>query len=197
MSHNFGMASRGDLLKFSTAVITERLFQGKPMNDKVWIVAACLNVIGFVSYNLLITTWLDTGKYMSGSAKVAVDDVLRFATLFMVCRLLSGGAYWQNSEASNAEWVKDCGIFLASIVVYDLVLDEAVKNRLARFSGATNAALNDGIKWMTIFSTINFLKGGEFNQEWLLTAGGFTSGLMIYDLLVERVVKNYVNSGKL
>lgn len=195
MSHNLGMASRGDLMKFTTAVITERLFQGKPLDDKVWIVAACLTIIGFVSYNLLITTWLDTSKYASGSVKTAIDDVLRFGTLFMVCRLLSGGAYWQNAEASNAEWIKDSGIFLVSIVVYDLALDEAVKNRLSKFTGATNTALNDGIKWMTIFSTINFLKGGEFNKEWMLTAGGFTTGLMVYSLLVERVVKNYVSSG--
>lgn len=195
--NNLSMASRGDLLKFSTGVITERLFQGKPINDKVWIVAACLTIIGFVSYNLLVASWLDTSKYVSGSVKRTLDDILRFATLFMVCRLLAGGAYWQNSEASTAEWVKDSGIFLVSIAVYDLALEEAVRGRLERFTGATNAALNDGVKWMTIFATINFLKGGEFNNEWIMTAGGFTAGLMIYDVLVERIVRNYVSSGKL
>lgn len=196
--NNLSMASRGDLLKFSTGVITERLFQGKPLNDKVWIVAACLTIIGFVSYNLLVASWLDTSKYLTGSVKRTVDDILRFATLFMVCRLLSGGAYWQNAEASNAEWIKDSGLFLASIAVYDLALEEAVRARLQTLAdGSTNTALNDGVKWMTIFSTINFLKGGNFNTEWLMTAGGFTAGLMIYDVLVERIVRDYVASGKI
>jgi hypothetical protein len=198
MSLNIGMAARTDVFKTSSALITQRLFQGKPLDDKLWIVSSALTIIGFVTYQLLIASWLDTNKLATGSAKVAIDDIIKFSTMFVVSRVLSGGAASEpGAEAlSQEQWVKDSGLFIASLVTYDLLFHELVAEKTAHLDRSVNVAVNDAIKFSVVFTVNNFAKGGEFDRAWFMTSSGFITGLVIYDIIVERFAGKYIADGK-
>jgi hypothetical protein len=197
MSHNVGMAARTDVFKVSSALITQRLFQGKPLDDKLWVVSTALTVIGFVAYQLLVNSWLDTSKLAKGSAKIAIDDIIKFSTMFVVSRVLSGGAASETggSVMSNEEWVKDSGLFIASLVTYDLLFHDLVSQKTAHLDKSVNTAVNDAIKMAVVFTVNNFAKGGEFDKAWMMTSAGFITGLVIYDLVVERYAGKYIADG--
>jgi hypothetical protein len=199
MSHNVGMAARTDVFKVSSALITQRLFQGKPLDDRLWIVSSALTIIGFVTYQLLIASWLDTSKLAKGAAKVAIDDILKFSTMFVVSRVLSGGAASETGAEplSQEEWVKDSGLFIASLVTYDLLFHELVSARTAKLDKTVNVAVNDAIKFSVVFTVNNFAKGGEFDRAWFMTSAGFITGLVIYDVIVERYAGKYIAEGTL
>jgi hypothetical protein len=195
-SYNAGMASRTDVLKMSSAFITQRLFQGKPLDEKLWIVSSALVIIGFIAYQLLIASWLDTSKIASGSAKVAIDDILKFSTMFVVSRVLSGTATGEK-QLSQEEWVKDSGLFIASLVTYDLLLHDLVTEKTAHLDKTQQLVIADVVKMTFVFSAHNFAKGGEFDKEWMLTSAGFITGFVIYDVVVQKFLGGYIEKGTL
>ena len=205
-TYNAGMASRTDVFKMSSAFITQRLFQGKPVSEKVWIVSCALVIIGFVAYQLLLASWLDTSKLAKGSAKVAIDDILKFSTLFVVTRVLSGsgaaeqqtitGTLFSGEKVSQEDWVKDSGLFIASLVTYDLLFNDLVADKTSHLSAAQQVAVGDVFKWFSVFGFHNFAKGGEFDKEWFVSISGFVTGFVIYDLVVEKYAGKYITDGK-
>jgi hypothetical protein len=203
MSLNIQSAARGDVFKFSSAVIAQRLFEGKPLNTNLWVVATVLSIIGFVAYQLLLNSWLDTSKLASGSAKVAIDDILKFSTMFVVGRILTSGlaSGFTGVEAgtamNNEEWIKDSGLFIASLVTYDLLLSDLVANKTVNLDRNVNLAVNDGIKMSIVLSCYNFAKGGSFDKQFLVSSGGFITGLVVYDLLIEKFAKKYIDTGSI
>lgn len=197
-SYNSGMASRTDVLKMSSAFITQRLFQGKPLDEKLWVVSSALVIIGFITYQLLIASWLDTSKIASGSAKVAIDDILKFSTMFVVSRVLAGDVSYNlegDKVVSQADWVKDSGLFIASLVTYDLLLNDLVIDKTSHLEKSQQLAISDVFKFTFVFSAHNFLKGGEFDKEWMLTTSGFVTGFVIYDIVVQKFFSNYIEKG--
>lgn len=196
-SYNVGMASRTDVFQTASAHITRRLFEGKPVDDKVWIVSVALVIVGFVAYQLLIASWLDTSKLASGSAKVAINDVLKFSTMFVVSRVLSGGAGWDSETPgmSQEDWVKDSGLFLASLVTYDLLFNDLVNEKTKEMDRTVKVVVNNAAKWMSVFAFHNFAKGGEFNKAWLMSSSGFVTGLIVYDLVIATYINKYIDAG--
>jgi hypothetical protein len=202
MSLNIGMAARTDVFKVSSALIAQRLFQGKPLDERLWIVSSALAIIGFVAYQLLVASWLDTSKLAKGSAKVAIDDILKFSTMFAVAGMLSGGTSAQlmatgdAASVSQEQWVKDAGLFIASLVTYDLLFHEMVAERTAKLDKSVTTAVNDTIKMSVVFTLNNFAKGGEFDRAWFMSCGGFILGLVVYDVIVEKYAGKYITEGK-
>lgn len=180
MSYNVELAAKTDVLKTASALITQRIFEGKPINDRVWIVTTALTIIGFVSYHLLIASWFRSEDHFKGSAKVSVDDVARFSTMFIVSQLMSGGSL------SDPQWVRDSGSFIASLVMYDLLFHNLVSQRLSNLDVTARTAIADVLKFGTVFTVNNFAKGGAFDNTWMMSTGGFITGLVIYDVLVSK-----------
>lgn len=204
MSLNIGMASRTDVFKVSSALISQRLFQGKPIDERLWVVSSALAIIGFIAYQLLIASWLDTTKLAKGSssAKVAIDDILKFSTMFAIAGILSGGtaaelmATGDPASVSQEEWIKDSGLFIASLVTYDLLFHDMVSNKVAQLDKSVHTAVNDTIKMSVVFTVNNLAKGGEFDKAWFMSCGGFILGLIVYDMIVEKYAGKYIADGK-
>lgn len=194
-SYNVGMASRTDVLKMSSAFITQRLFEGKPLDDKLWIVSSALVIIGFIAYQLMIASWLDTSKIAQGSAKVALDDILKFSTMFVVSRVLSGGQSGEGTQVTQEEWVKDSGLFIASLVSYDLLFSDLVADKTAHMDKTQQIVITDILKMSFVFSAHNFVKGGEFDKEWMISSAGFITGFVIYDVIVSKYLGGYIEKG--
>jgi len=182
-TNSVNFAAKTDVSRVATALITQRLFQKKPLNEQVWIVSTALTILGFVSYQLLINSWFDTSKLAEGSSKQAIDDILKFSTMYFITRLLSG------QSLSDPEWIKDTGLFVGSIVLYDVALHDVVNNRTANLDKNVGIVLRNLAKWGGVLSAHNFAKGGEFDNEWMMTTAGFVTGLCVYDVVLSKYVE--------
>jgi len=185
MNYNVELAAKSDVLKTASALITQRVFEGRPLDDRVWVVSTALTIIGFVAYHIMIASWFRSESHFSGSAKVAVDDAARFGTMFVVSQIMSG------NSLSDPNWIRDSGLFIASIVLYDLLFHNVVSGKLGeiQLDSGVKGALGDAIKIASVFSINNFAKGGEFDNTWMMSTGGFITGLAIYNIVVEKYTK--------
>lgn len=190
MQNTVLFAAKTDILKISSALLTQRLFKGKSITDNIWITSSILTIIGFVSYQLLINSWFKTGKFVSGSAKLALDDILKFMTMFIVSRILSSGA-GKDSETPELDfnnWIKDVSMYISMLVLYDILVQEHVTSSMnKKFNSQTVLAINDALKFTSTLAFTNFVSGGEFNQEWYVSTFGFVGGLVIYDLYLYKL----------
>ncbi|ATZ80291.1 hypothetical protein BMW23_0233 [Bodo saltans virus] len=189
--YNVELDAKTDVFKFATGYVSQRLFERQPIDDRVWIVATALTLIGFVTYQLLINSWFDTSKFVTGSAKMAVDDALKFLTMFMVVQLISG------KSLSDPQWITDTGLFIASIVAYDVTLGNFVNTKLQSLDSTVSLAINDVLKWGSVFAANNFAKGGSFDKQWLMSTGGFLTGFVVYDVLIDKYTQKFVKAGSL
>ncbi len=180
--YNSEINAKIDIFKNATAYLTQRLFQNPktPVDDRAFFMQSALVIIGFVAYQLMIASWLRTENYVNGSAKIALDDTLKFMTMFAITRLLSGGSL------SDPEWIKQSGLFIAAIVAYDMLLHNMVNNKLTSLQPTTALAVNDVLKWGSVFAMHNFAMQGEFDRSWMLSTGGFCLGYVIYDLFIGK-----------
>lgn len=179
-SNKIELGSKTSILWNASALISQRLFERKPLDDKIWIVSTALTIIGFVAYQILIASWLDTSKYLVGSTRVALDDTLKFSTMFFISRLLSG------QSLSDPEWIKTSGLFVGSLVTYDLLAHNIVAEKTATMDPAMATTITDVLKFGSTFAVHNFLTGGEFNNEWTMSTVGFLVGVIIYDMFISK-----------
>jgi hypothetical protein len=179
--YSVDLAAKTDVLKNASALITQRLFRKEPINDRVWIVTTALTIIGFVTYQLLINSWLRTENFVDGSAKLALDDILKFSTMFIVRQALSG------QSITDPEFVKSMGIFVGALALYDITLANLVNDQAEKFDNkSVTLAINDVAKFGIVFTLVNFAEGKEFDEQWMMGTGGFLTGLVIYDVVLAK-----------
>jgi hypothetical protein len=122
---------------------------------------------------------------------VAVDDMLKWLTMFMVVQLISGGSL------SDPQWIKETGLYISAIVAYDITLGNFVTSRMQSLDSTLALAANDLVKWGTIFAAQNFVNGGEFDKQWFMSKGGFLTGIVVYDILIDKYTQKLVKAGTL
>ena len=105
-----------------------------------------------------------------------MDDILKFGTMLVASRFLSG------LPLNDNNWMKETASILAGFVTYDFVTIHAYDT--SGFSTVNKLAINDVIKFGTMFIVSRFLSGNEFNSEWAMSSTGFIVGLLAYDYLL-------------
>lgn len=178
-----------DIFWNMSALITQRFVQQKGSvvpnieDNHVWMVTTAITILGFLAYRLLIDSWLRSENFISGPAKTAFDDTLRFTTMFAIMQILSGGSLL------NSEWAKSTGLFVGSLVFYDLLADPFVTKFAGKhFEKKPNvvSAIKDVAKFGCAFTAFNFMTNGKFDKQWLISTAGYLSGVAIYDLLLAQ-----------
>lgn len=106
-----------DLLKVGTMLLVSRYLSGQPINDPNWLKESLFIIAGFITYDLAVVHVADTTK-LAPRVKASVDDVVKFTTMFVVSRWLSGNEF-------NAEWAKGCVFYMTGLVAYDMILADA------------------------------------------------------------------------
>jgi len=190
--YNINPLAQADIFWNASSLIAQRLFSSKfgskqeVVFDQVWVVVVGVTILGFLAYRILIDSWLRTENFVSGSAKLALDDILRFTTMYAVVQLLSGGSL------TDPTWIKESGLFVGSLVFYDLLLHNLVAERTKNLTVPAQTAINDVLKFGVAFVCHNFALGKEFNQEWMISTAGFLTGVGVYDMFIDKYI-----SGKL
>lgn len=186
--YNVNPLATGDIFWNASALISQRLFQkqiGVPSaieDNQVWIVTTAVTILGFLAYRLLIDSWLRSENFVSGAAKVAFDDTIRFTVMFAIMQLLSGGSL------SDPEWIKTTGLFTGSLVFYDLLAHNFVVDKTRNLNANVASAVQDVVKFGVALSVHNFAtKGADaFDKNWAVTTAGYLTGVAVYDLFLSQ-----------
>lgn len=192
-----GMSARQDIFSMIFAAITQRVFQQRQVDERVFLVAVCVTVIGFVAFQLLIGSWMKFD--MNDDASLAVQDILKFGTMFIICRLMTGGAWWQDPSMERNAWVKDSACFISSLVLYDLLLNKYVRSLTLGLPISVQDGVSEGIKFFVVFAVSNMLVGGEYDKTWLMSTLGFCVGMFLYYFVYNTffAFRTYVDDGSL
>lgn len=78
-----------DWLKVGTMMVVSRLLAGESLQDESWQRASLYTLLGFTAYHLLTKRFVRGGPGATGGA---LNDAAKFGTMFVVSRLLAGGA---------------------------------------------------------------------------------------------------------
>jgi hypothetical protein len=166
---------KADTLAFGPALIGYKYGRDGTV-DYEWLKVTVLALIGLAVYQLVIRNLINTKAIQDNGIRMAFDDILKFGTMFIVLRLLS------NKSFNDKTWIARVLMVLSGFLLYDLAIVNIFDT--TGYSAKTQMALNNIIKFGTVFVTWNILDGGEFNKEWLLGTGGFIGGLILYDYLL-------------
>lgn len=191
---------QADSVGFGSALAAARAFtypgsatdKLKSLTDKDWLKASIITLLGFAVYQILVTRVVPTDN--TTSMRMAVSDVLKFGTMLITVRLISGPTDFVSGRPMNADsWMEDSAFLLTGLVAYDFAVRHAFTWVASKTRGvvdidslSTNArvALDDTLKYGTMFVVARWLGGDSFDNPWLLTSGSFLAGLAFYNLVI-------------
>ena len=182
------LKSRNDIFKFASAFLIQRLIAGDSVFDNKWISVTVVTIVGFLAYELLMSPSIRAQAQMQqGVAVVALEDVVKFLTMFIVTYAVMGQSSFDASPYnSREEWMHQSGLFVGSLLMYDILFERIVRDKLMFINKPMRVALNDGLKLGSVLILTNYANGRNFDNSWIKNAGGFTLGLMAYDYISER-----------
>lgn len=173
-----------DTFKFGTAQTTENFFI-KNLKFFDGIKITILTMLGFGIYNLIIANIINTNHITHYNIKLAVDDILKFGTVYVFLRLMSGQPF------HDKEWISEVLFTLIGFITYDFltihVIDTEKMEKEDTITAETKLAINDVIKFSTMLFISRILSGKEFTKEWLSESFGFIIGLVAYDYLLSNM----------
>lgn len=152
-------------------------------SDEINIVKmSILSTIGIIIYTYVICSIIDTKLIEHDDIRTFADDVLKFGTLFLFMRLLSG------ESLGDPIWIAEIMYTFLGFFVYDFVIlniiDTHIPKKTNEFSIKARQSFSDAIKFLTMFTITRYISGKEFTTQWLLNVIGFVIGIVTYDLLI-------------
>jgi hypothetical protein len=165
-----------DSLKFGSALLVAQLLSMKPLTDNQWIKSSILTLVGFAVYQIIVRRFVEPTSFSNMTVRLLMDDILKWGTAFILIRLGTG------QSLNDETWIRECSYFLLGLATFDIATIHAVD--MVGGSLLMKVALADVIKYGTAFTVSQWLKGGEFDREWMVSSGGFILGLLGYDLIL-------------
>ena len=165
---------RNDVIQVTTMNVVVAVLAGKSLQDKEWQTNLLNTLIGFATYELVVTRMIDLKQF--GQHKATMSDILKVGTMLIVTRLLAGG------DLSDASWLRNSAFTLAGFTAYNMVTSKMVST--GHLKGDAKQIADDWVKAGTMLVVSHLLKGGNpmdnrFLQSSLNTIVGFNAGDML------------------
>jgi len=163
---------RNDVIKVSSMFIVTAVLSGKSLSDKAWQTELMNTLIGFATFELVVSRFFNPSMFGKTYTK-AVADIAKVGTMLVVTRLLSGGALNDNA------WMMSSAATLAGFTVYNLFVAKMIKT--GHLKGDAKQIADDWVKVGTMLVVSHLLKGGnpmdaKFLQDSVNTIVGFNAG---------------------
>ena len=144
-----------------------------------------LSTIGVLIYTYVICSVVDTGSIERSDCKMFVDDMLKFGTLFIFLRLISG------ESLSDPIWLAEIFYTFIGFFVYDFIvlnlIDAHIPKKNNHMSIKARQSFGDAVKFLTMFVISRYISGKEFTSQWIFNVTGFILGIVAYDLLISDI----------
>lgn len=141
-----------------------------------------LSTLGIIIYTYIVCSIIDTKLIEQDDIRMFVDDILKFGTLFIFFRLLSG------ESLRDPIWIAEIFYTFLGFFVYDFIIlniiDAFIPKKTNEFSIKARQSFSDSIKFLTMFTITRYVSGKKFTTQWLLNVIGFITGIVTYDLLI-------------
>lgn len=119
--------------------------------------------------------------------RALVQDWLNFSTMFVVSRLLAGGALDDNA------WIMSCLYTLLGFTAYHLVVKKMIPNNMV---GAMERVMNTWLKVGTMLVVSRLLSGEPLNEKWMMSSLYTILGFNAYDIITIDMVPSGVTSNE-
>ena len=168
-----------DTLKWGVMFVISKWISGGSLADKAWQMSSLYVLLGFLTYNISTRNFMDT----AGPMKLVLDDWLKFGTMYITARLLSGASLLDQT------WLYSTLAALVGFTVYDLVTSKSVKgNRLTYVTGLQNT-IDDWVKFGTMFIVARLLSCQSFfDPAWATGCIGMLVGFSVFDVTLSQLI---------
>jgi hypothetical protein len=182
--YNVNPLAIGDIFWAFSGNASQKLFRvaGGVDDNYRWLVITFITIIGFLAYRVLIDSWLRTENFVSGPAKVALDDTLRWTTILAVVYLGLGGSIFDQAFFYSVLSV------VGPLVLYDFLLNDFVIEKTKELEPNVAKAIQDVAKYGLSFTAgALLLNGGNaLDSRFLISIAGWLTGIALYDLFLEK-----------
>ncbi|ARF08825.1 hypothetical protein Catovirus_1_875 [Catovirus CTV1] len=151
-----------------------------------WVKMSIISIIAFAAYNLTVANLINIDHIPHHNLKLAINDIIKIGTIFVALRILLG------EPLTDPEWIIELVYMLTGFLTYDFIViellntDELKNNN--RISKETKMAIDDILKFSTMFIVSRWLSGKKFTKEWISNVVGFIVGFVAYDYLVSEIL---------
>lgn len=170
-----------DWTKNSTMFIVARWLSGESLADRAWQMSTLYTLLGFTTYQLGSRNIFNTESL--GQYKSAADDWLKFGTMFIVSRILSGGNLF------DMAWITASIATLVGFTVYELIVSKYAKGAELSHHDNVATSIDDSLKWATMFLVARLVTcQSVLDPAWAASSIATIVGFVTYDLTLSDLV---------
>jgi hypothetical protein len=169
-----------DVAKNGTMFMVARWLSGNAMSDTSWQLSTIFTLIGFATYHYT-TKYIDLG--LTGLSGNIYDIWVKWSTMFIVSRLLSGGSL------TDSKWLMSSLFVLIGFTVYYLFVGSYLQGRDLTYNPKLQNTINDVLMNSTMFIISHVLGGGSVvDQKWMKSSIESLVGFTAYNLGTSHII---------
>ena len=169
-----------DTLNFSTMFVVSRLLAGKALDDNKWLMACLYTLLGLKAYNLIVKKIIPNN--MTGVMEKVMNSVLKWGTMLLVSRLLSG-------EPLDNEWMMETMGQLLGFIAFDVIVESLLPKKLFGDKNM-DIAFKNAAMFGTSMVVARLITGKPMDQSWSMGTMYILAGFATYDIIVGPMILN-------
>ena len=175
-------AVASDWVKVGTMLIVSQWLTGGSLADGSWQQSSMFTLLGFTAYQLA-TRQILTPSNLDEPAKSIADDTIKFGTMFVVSRLLSG------ESLADQAWISSSIATLVGFAVYNIVVANYIKGKDLTYNPKLQMVLDDWAKVGTMLMVARVISCESlFDPKWVNASLATILGFSTYDLVTSHLV---------
>lgn len=170
-----------DWVKVGTMMVVSQWLIGGSLSDPNWRMNSLYTLLGFTAYHLSTRNFLT--PEVDGAPRRIADDSIKFATMFVVSRLLAGGALL------DKQWLATCFATLIGFAVYNVVVYKYIQGKDLTYNGKLQMVVDDWAKVGTMLLVSRLISCESLlDPKWAQGTLATLLGFSAYDLVTSHVI---------
>lgn len=173
-------AKVGTMLIVAHVLSTYLQNNGEGLFNQAWIQASLFTIIGFNTYEVIVSKMLQI-DVEGAELQAVIDDTLKVATMMVVSTGLKGAMNGTNEFTDK--WMKGSLYTLVGFAGYRLVTQKLVPEVDAAYSDA----INTQVQFATMMVISRLISGEPFDGDYINSCLYTLIGFASYDLVVSKI----------
>ena len=170
-----------DIVKNGTMLVSARLLAGSRLSDSMWEMSILYILIGFIVFHIVVKRVIPSNLFHNRTMKRAVRNVTKYATMFIVAKILTG-------EKMDMNWIKSTGFILVGYLFYDIVTNKLVPTE-GIASHQIKSVVDTTTQMITVAVISRLLERKSFKDPaWLKSVLFVILGFAVYDLGISNII---------
>ena len=174
-----------DTIKWAIMFVISIWVSGGTLADKAWQLSSLYTILGFLTYNISTRNFLAPmkGSKDSSAVKLVVDDWMKFGTMFITARALSG------ESLLNHNWIYGVLATMVGYTIYDVLTVKFAKGNQLTYKVGLQNAIDDWMKFGTMFIVARLLSCDSFfDPKWAASCIGMLVGFTVFDVTLSPLI---------